>query len=50
MYRRRRYPNYALRGTVALLLLGLALVIGVARGCDYLFPAPGASHPHSQVR
>lgn len=48
--RRRRYPNYALRRTVALLLLGFALVIGAARGCDYVFPGPGAAHPHSQVR
>jgi hypothetical protein len=50
MRRRKRYPNYPLRRAVALLLLGLALVVGSARGCDYLFPAPGASHPHSQVR
>lgn len=47
---RRRYPNYALRRVVALLLLGLALVVGGLRGCDYLFPGPGAAHPHSEVR
>lgn len=50
MRRRKRYPNYAVRRTVALLLLGLAAVVGTVRGCDYIFPGPGASHPHSEVR
>jgi hypothetical protein len=48
--RHRVRPNYPLRRAVALLLLGFALIVGAARGCDYLFPAPGATHPHSQVR
>lgn len=46
----KRYPNYPLRRAVAGLLLGLAVVIGSVRGCDYLFPPPGAANPHSQVR
>jgi hypothetical protein len=48
--RRRRYPNYGVRRTVALLLLGLAAILCTARGCDYVFPGPGAAHPHSEVR
>lgn len=48
--RRKRYPDYPLRRAVALLLLGLALIVGTVRGCDYLFPPPGAANPHSQVR
>jgi hypothetical protein len=48
--RRRTYPRYGVRRAVVLLLLGLAAVVGMMRGCDYLFPGPGAAHPHSQVR
>lgn len=48
--RHKRYPNYPVRRLVAGLLLSLAAIIGCVRGCDYLFPPPGAAHPHSQVR
>lgn len=48
--RRKAYPNYPLRRAVALLLLGFAIIVGCTRGCDYLFPPPGAANPHSQVR
>lgn len=48
--RRKRYPDYGVRRAVALLLLALALVIGLLCGFNYLFPGPGAAHPHSQVR
>lgn len=48
--RRKLYPRYPLRRAVAGLLLALAAVIGVVRGCDYLIPPPGAANPHSQVR
>jgi hypothetical protein len=48
--RRRRYPQYGVRRAVLGLLLGLAAVVGMARGCDYLFPGPGAAHPHSEAR
>ena len=48
-YRAHR-PNYPLRRAVLFLLLGLTAVVALARGCDYVFPAPAATHPHSQVR
>lgn len=48
--RRRIYPNYPVRRAVALLLLSFAAIVALTRGCDYLFPAPAATHPHSQVR
>lgn len=48
--RRKRYPDYGVRRAVLILLLALAAVIGLLKGFDYLFPGPGAAHPHSQVR
>jgi len=48
-YRTRR-PNYPLRRAVLFLLLAFTAVVALTRGCDYLFPAPAAAHPHSQVR
>lgn len=46
----KRYPRYPVRRAVALLLILWAAIIGCVRGCDYLFPPPGAANPHSQVR
>lgn len=47
---RTRRPNYPLRRAVLFLLLGFTVIVGLVRGCDYLFPTPAATHPHSQVR